>query len=47
MYVPTMYLLVRVMKPTQKENDIVSFITLEQWREVEPKSGLISPFSLL
>ncbi|KAI9358772.1 thioredoxin-like protein [Pilaira anomala] len=37
---------VRVLKPTQKENDIVSFVTMEEWREVEPKSNLISPFSL-
>ncbi|KAG2215552.1 hypothetical protein INT46_000358, partial [Mucor plumbeus] len=37
---------VRNLKPTQRENDIISFITMEEWRDVEPKSGLISPFSL-
>ncbi|KAG2232746.1 hypothetical protein INT48_001100 [Thamnidium elegans] len=37
---------VRVLKPTQKENDIVAFVTEERWRDVEPKSNLISPFSL-
>lgn len=39
--------LVRSLKPTQRENDIISFVTMEEWRDVEPKSGLISPFSLL
>ncbi|GAN05043.1 hypothetical protein MAM1_0080d04512 [Mucor ambiguus] len=38
---------VRSLKPTQRENDIISFVTMEEWRDVEPKSGLISPFSLL
>ncbi|CAO3651089.1 unnamed protein product [Mucor fragilis] len=37
---------VRSLKPTQRENDIISFVTMEEWRDVEPKSGLISPFSL-
>ncbi|CEP11409.1 hypothetical protein [Parasitella parasitica] len=37
---------VRTLKPPQRENDIVSFVTMEEWREVDPKSGLISPFSL-
>lgn len=40
-------LLVRSLKPTQREHDIISFVTMEEWRDVEPKSGLISPFSLL
>lgn len=42
-----MALLVRSLKPTQRENDIISFVTMEEWRDVDPKSGLISPFSLL
>ncbi|KAI8647142.1 thioredoxin-like protein [Parasitella parasitica] len=37
---------VRSLKPTQRENEIVSFVTMEEWRQVDPKSGLISPFSL-
>ncbi|CAO3617601.1 unnamed protein product [Mucor hiemalis] len=37
---------VRIVKNIQKENDIVSFVTLEEWREVEPQSGFIAPFSL-
>lgn len=40
-------MIVRVLNPTQKENDIVAFVTEERWRDVEPKSNLISPFSLL
>lgn len=38
---------VRLVKNTQRENDIVSFVTLEEWREVDPQSGFIAPFSLL
>lgn len=37
---------VRLVKNTQRENDIVSFVTLEEWREVDPQSGFIAPFSL-
>lgn len=40
-------LLVRVMPHPKSENDIVSFVTMEEWREVSPKAGFMSPFSLL
>lgn len=39
--------LVRVMPHPKSENDIVSFVTMEEWRDLSPKSGFMSPFSLL
>ncbi|KAI8975434.1 thioredoxin-like protein [Mycotypha africana] len=37
---------VRQVQSTRTDNDIISFVTLEQWRDVKPKNGLLSPFSL-
>ncbi|KAI7899236.1 thioredoxin-like protein [Cokeromyces recurvatus] len=36
---------VRIVKRIQRDADIVNFITFEEWRNVDPKSSLMSPFS--
>ncbi|RCI03354.1 thioredoxin- transmembrane protein 4, partial [Rhizopus stolonifer] len=37
---------VRPLASLKSVNDVVSFVTLENWRQVEAKSGFVSPFSL-
>ncbi|KAG1462155.1 hypothetical protein G6F46_004141 [Rhizopus delemar] len=37
---------VRVLTSIKTVNDIVGFVTLENWHQVDPKSGFLSPFSL-
>ncbi|KAI9266007.1 thioredoxin-like protein [Sporodiniella umbellata] len=37
---------VRPLPVLKTVSDVVSFVTLEKWQEVSPKSGLVSPFSL-
>jgi hypothetical protein len=39
--------LVRVMEMNRNQDAIVHYLTDEVWRNDTPKSGLISPFSLL
>ncbi|KAI8982529.1 thioredoxin-like protein [Pilobolus umbonatus] len=37
---------VRVLNSIQRENDIIGYVTLEEWKQDKPKSGFISPFGL-
>ncbi|CEG68093.1 hypothetical protein RMATCC62417_04415 [Rhizopus microsporus] len=37
---------VRSLPSIKTVSDVVGFITLEQWRQIDPKSGIVSPFSL-